>query len=158
MNVDCSKPTDFYAWIALAREVEPLFGPMAEEVAFHEALTKAIATETAFCIRSGPNESEPSLKGGIVVSKEANEIVWFAVSRQYREMGYGRQLLEFAIGKLNPRKSMFVQTFDESCREGRAARKLYGDFGFEDHKNGGVNPAGLPTVIMRLANSNSIGA
>ena len=73
-------------------------------------------------------------------------------------MGYGRQLLGFAMGKQDPRKSVFVQTFDESSREGKAARTLYGDFGFEDHKNGGVNPAGLRTLIMRLAKAEPVGA
>ena len=30
MDVVFSKATDFDAWISLAREVEPLFGPMAD--------------------------------------------------------------------------------------------------------------------------------
>ncbi len=34
MGIIYSKLTDFDAWIALAREVEPLFGPMANEAAF----------------------------------------------------------------------------------------------------------------------------
>ena len=44
-----------YAWIALAREFETLFGPMALDGAFQEALRQAIFSETAFCIRSGPS-------------------------------------------------------------------------------------------------------
>ncbi|MCP4749247.1 MAG: GNAT family N-acetyltransferase [Desulfobacteraceae bacterium] len=150
MDVIYSKITDFDAWIALAREVEPLFGPMAEEKAFQKALRQAIIEKTAFCILSDPNEKDSFLKGGIVISKESNEIVWFAVSEQYRRIGYGRQLLEVAINKLNPQESVFVQTFDGSVSEGKAARKLYFDFGFTDHKNGGLNPAGVPTVIMKL--------
>lgn len=158
MDVDCSILTDFDAWIALAREVEPLFGPMADETAFQESLKQAISGNTAFCIRSDPYTEGKTLKGGIVISEDSNEIAWLAVSKRYRGTGYGRQLLKFAIGKLNPRKDMFVQTFDKSVSEGRAARKLYLDLGFTDFKDGGTNPAGIPTIIMRLAESKATGA
>jgi GNAT superfamily N-acetyltransferase len=157
MDVDYSNLKDFDAWIALAREVEPLFGPMADEVAFQKALRQAIFTNTAFCIRPAPDERDKTLKGGIVISKESNEIAWFAVSRQYRRMGYGRQLLKFAIDKMSRREIIFVQTFDESVSEGKAARKLYLDFGFTDLKDGGLNPAGVPTVIMQLTGAGCIG-
>ena len=122
MEVVCSKPVDFDSWIALAREVEPLFGPMADKETFQEALRQAIISNTAFCIRSGRNERDKKIRGGIVISKESNEIAWFAVSKQYRGMGYGRQLLEFAISKLNPMENIFVQTFHESVPEGKPAR------------------------------------
>lgn len=156
MNVVCSDITDFDGWIALAREVEPLFGPMADETAFHEGLQHAISQKTAFCIRSDSDENDQRLKGGIVISKESNEIAWLVVSRHYRKMGYGRDLLQFAIRQLNPQKDMFVQTFHESIVDGSAARKLYLDAGFSDYKDGGLNPAGIPTTIMRLPKSGRI--
>jgi len=158
MDVDYSQLTDFDAWLALAREVEPLFGPMADETDFQEALKLAISNRTAFCIRSASQENDQVLKGGVVISKDANEIVWLAVSKQYRRMGYGRQLLEFAVRRLDGRKSMFVQTFAESVSAGKAARKLYLDFGFTDDEDGGLNPAGVPTVIMRRAGAGSTGS
>jgi GNAT superfamily N-acetyltransferase len=153
MNIQYAKSTDFDAWTALAREVEHLFGPMADEVSFHEALRQAISYKTAFCIRSETNGKDRILKGGIVISKQANEIVWFAVSDRYRGRGFGRALLKFAISKLNQQKSILVQTFDDSVSEGKAARKLYYDFGFSDHKKCKLNPAGIPTVIMQLPGS-----
>ncbi|HPQ44034.1 MAG TPA: GNAT family N-acetyltransferase [Syntrophales bacterium] len=152
MNIQYAQATDFDQWIALAREVEPLFGPMAEEVPFQEALRDAISRKNAFCIRSNSDGNEQTLQGGIVISKESNEIAWFAVPKQYRGKGHGRQLLSFAIRKLNPQESIFVQTFDESVSEGKAARTLYSDFGFLDYKDGGLNPAGIPTVVMQLTN------
>ncbi len=151
MGVDRAQLADFDAWITLAREVEPLFGPMADKVAFHDALRRAIFGKAAFCIRSAPNENDRPLKGGIVISREASAIEWFAVSAQYRSRGYGRQLLQRALGELNPHEGIWVQTFNGSVREGKAARKLYSDFGFADYQNGGLNPAGVPTVVMRLA-------
>ena len=151
MDVDHSNLEDFDAWLSLAMEVEPLFGPMAHERAFKEALMQAISEGRAFCIRSDQVEKESSLKGGIIISRESNEIAWFAVSKPYRGMGVGRQLLEFAVGQLNPQESIVVETFDASVPEGMAARKLYMDFGFTDNQDGGLNPAGIPTVIMKRA-------
>jgi ribosomal protein S18 acetylase RimI-like enzyme len=153
MNVDYSKPIDFDSWIVLVKEVEPLFGPMADEEAFQRALKQAIIFETAFCIRSNLNEKKRYLKGGIIISKESNEILWFAVSKHCRSMGLGRQLLKFAISELNSKEDIFVQTFDKTVPEGKPARKLYIDFGFTDLGDGGLNPAGVPTVIMKSAAS-----
>nr|NJM03921.1 GNAT family N-acetyltransferase [Desulfobacula sp.] len=151
MKVEYAELTDFDAWIRLAGEVEPLFGPMADEAPFQDALKQAMAQKTAFCIRSGPDGKECTLKGGIIISEELNEILWFAVSKPCRGKGYGRTLLDFAVSRLNRTKPILVQTFDASSPDGRAARKLYLDFGFLDYKDGGLNPAGIPTVIMWLA-------
>jgi ribosomal protein S18 acetylase RimI-like enzyme len=157
MDVHYSNFEDYDAWLSLAREVEPLFGPMAEERAFQEALRQAISENRAFCIRSDQVEKK-HLKGGTVISRESNEIEWLAVSNLYRGMGFGRQLLEFAIGRLNPQKSIYVQTFDASVPEGKAARKLYLNYGFADLKDGGLNPAGIPTVVMELAAFRMVGS
>lgn len=140
--------SDFEAWIALAREVEPLFGPMADEVSFRDALKQAITAGSAFCIGPNGNDREQALSGGVVLSPQTNEIAWLAVSAATRGKGYGRALLELAVGRLNNREPMGVQTFDASVPEGRAARKLYEGFGFSDLRKEGMNPAGLPTVIM----------
>jgi GNAT superfamily N-acetyltransferase len=150
MEVVCSVEKDFDAWILLAREVEPLFGPMADETSFQDALRQAISLNTAFCIYAETSGGGRELIGGIVISKETNEIAWLAVSQQYRGKGYGRKLTEFAIYRLNRQRDIFVQTFDTSVPEGKPARKLYLDSGFSDIKDGGLNPAGVPTVIMRL--------
>jgi hypothetical protein len=68
MKIEYAELADFDAWIRLAREAEPLFGPMADEAPFQEAIKQAIAQKTAFCIRSGPDDTEHALKGGIVIS------------------------------------------------------------------------------------------
>lgn len=150
MEVVCSEEKDFDAWISLAREVEPLFGPMADEISFQEALRHAISLNTAFCIYSKINGGRREFAGGIVISEDTNEIAWLAVSQKCRGKGYGRKLIEFALSSLNPQKDIFVQTFDKSVHEGEPARKLYLASGFTDFKDGGLNPAGVSTVIMRL--------
>lgn len=150
MNVVSSKKSDFDAWISLAREVEPLFGPMADEIVFQEALRKAISSNSAFCIYSDAKENNQYLIGGVLISREMNEVAWLAVSQKYRRQGYGRSLIEFALNKLNQKKNIFVQTFDDSVPEGQAARNLYFNLGFKEIKDGGLNPAGVPTVIMEI--------
>lgn len=149
MNVDYAAAPDYTPWLDLAREVEPLFGPMADDPGFQDALKQAISEKTAFCVRTGTNGREPALKGGIVISREANEILWVAVSQAFRGKGAGKALLAFAMEELDRTTPIRVQTFDGSTPEGRAARALYKDFGFSDHEDGGPNPAGIPTVIMQ---------
>ena len=152
MKIIASELKDFDAWIALAREVEHLFGPMADEISFQDALRQSILKNTAFCVRSEANETQQELKGGIIVSKETNEIAWFAVSKKYRGIGCGKELLNYAITKLERQNEIYVQTFDKSVVEGKVARRLYLNLGFTDYKPGGLNPAGINTVIMKLIN------
>jgi len=47
-------------------------------------------------------------------------------------------------------KVHILQAFYLSVPEGTAARRLYLESGFADLKDGGPNPAGIPTVIMEL--------
>lgn len=150
MDIQYARLDDFDAWIELAREYEHLFGPMADILSFRNAIKEAILCEAAFCIGSQSDKKNSELKGGIVISKETNEIAWLAVSEKYRGEGLGRKLLEFAIGRLDPQKHILIETFDESVPEGLAARKLYSSSGFVDYKKGTNNPAGIPTVIMQL--------
>lgn len=140
--------SDLGAWLALAREVEPLFGPMADDASFQAALKQAIKDENAFCLRL---ETDAPLAGGVVISPDTNEIEWLAVSGAHRGRGLGAALLEKALARLNPEKNIVVQTFDGSVPEGHAARALYARFGFVHREDGGDNPAGLPTVIMEQA-------
>ncbi len=150
MDVVHSKISDFDDWLSLSREVEPLFGPMADESGFQQALKQAISLNSAFCVRAESDETNKKLLGGVVISKESNEIAWLAVSQRYQGYGYGRKLIEYALNELNTKEKIFVQTFRESVPEGQPARKLYMEFGFTDIKDGGLNPAGIPTVIMQL--------
>jgi len=154
MSVECAKLSDLDSLINLSKEVEDLFGPMANEITFHEALKEAIIQKVVFCIRPSTEGQKNSLSGGVVISKETNEILWFVVSNNHQKHGYGSQLLKFALSQFDTKKDIFVQTFDESVASGAAARKLYLKSGFVDDKDGGLNPAGVPTVIMRLTKPN----
>ena len=145
MIVQHADPSHFNALISLAREAEPLFGPMAHESSFHDALKGAISQRLVFCL---PQADTDTLKGAIIISPDTNEIAWFVVTHTCRNQGIGNQLLDFALTRLDQTQEILVQTFAPSVPEGAPARALYLKSGFRDLRDGGLNPAGIPTVIM----------
>ncbi|MDT8904008.1 GNAT family N-acetyltransferase [Anaeroselena agilis] len=145
-DIDFVTMNDTEAWLALAREVEPLFGPMAGEAGFIQAVEEIIAARKAYCVRD-----REGLAGGVAVS--GNAIEWLAVAARARGKGYGRALLAFALEKCDPALAVTVQTFDASCPEGAAARQLYTDAGFVETEKAGPNPAGVGTVMMRRSSA-----
>jgi len=144
MNITrLSAKDDFPGWLELAREVEPLFGPMVADPIFQESLKVAIAHKMAFC-----TADENGFYGGIVISPENNEILWLAVTQKCRGRGFGTALLTEALSHLDQTKPISVTTFDQTCPAGIPARKLYLSFGFQDDSPAGLNPAGIPIVTM----------
>ena len=151
IRIQIATVDDFAGWLALAREVEPLFGPMVDDPAFHEFLRKVLREQRAFCIREGDGPPGSPLCGGIAISKKRNQIAWLAVAEKQRRKGYGQALLEYALDNLNPQEDIWVQTFDDAVIEGRSARRLYQHFGFCDHHPLEPTAAGTPRVMMVLA-------
>jgi GNAT superfamily N-acetyltransferase len=137
---------DLNAWMELAREVEPLFGEMVDNENFINGIKDCISNSSAFCVVNTNNDIE----GVIAINKAFNEVSWLAVREKCRGKGYGYQLLETAIDSLDNRKPIYVQTFSPDVKAGEAARKIYMKFGFKDYKDGGKNPAGIDTVIMKF--------
>lgn len=142
--IDTVRHTDIAKWRELAREVEPLFGPMISDAGFLQAMETVIREQRAYCLR----EEDGTFGGIIVLNRGTNEIEWFAVNAAKRRKGYGNALLHFALANLDAKRPIIVQTFADTVPEGREARKLYTQMGFYDVKEAGFNPAGLPTVIM----------
>lgn len=138
-----AEPKDIDDWIALAREVEPLFGPMADDPAFHGGMVQAMSMGRALCVKKCGR-----LAGGLVLCPDTREILWFAVSKDCQGKGVGRILLDKALRILGPEKEMSVTTFDKNVKEGVAARSLYESLGFRDRSPAGLNPAGIPIVMM----------
>lgn len=140
-----STMNDFPDWLKLAREVEPLFGPMVEELEFLNGLKQVILEGCAFCFAE-----EENFLGGIVISKATNEIVWLAVVQHSRGRKIGTALLSEAIKHLDYTKPITIRTFDKTVEAGLPARRLYDSFGFRDSFEAAPNPAGIPTVIMTM--------
>ncbi|WZL72393.1 GNAT family N-acetyltransferase [Clostridiaceae bacterium 35-E11] len=137
---------DFNTWLELAREVQPLFGEMVGCEDFKNGIKECISNLSAFCVVNTNNDIE----GIIAINKAENEIAWLAIKKKCRGKGYGYQLLKAAIDCLDDTKPIFVQTFSSNVKDGEAARKLYMKLGFKDYKDGGKNPAGIDTIIMKL--------
>lgn len=149
MEIVLSGLEDLDDWLILARQVEHLFGPMVDDPYFKDALRLAISVGNAFCIRGNPETGAGALAGGIIISRRDHEIMWLAVSESFRGLGLAGMLIEVALTSLDPETAVYVQTFDKSVPEGKAARGLYRKFGFVDQCPAETNPAGFPTVIMR---------
>ena len=139
---------DFDGWLRLAEEVEPLFGPMVEQIDFREGLRQAIVDGHALCIRSNTQADEKPLPAGIIISLKENEILWFAVAKANRGQGLGRDLMRAAMQRLDKSRPITVTTFDRTVEAGVPARNLYHAFGFREFSAAGPNPAGIPTVTM----------
>ena len=140
---------DFNTWLELAREVESLFGEMVGCEDFKKGIKECISNLSAFCVVN----TNKDIEGIIATNKAENEIAWLAVRKKCRGKGYGYQLLKATIDCLDNKNPIFVQTFASNVKAGEAARKLYMKFGFKDYKDGGKNPAGIDTIIMKLEKS-----
>jgi GNAT superfamily N-acetyltransferase len=140
------KDSDINAWLELAREVEPLFGGMADNEDFKNGIKGCICASSALCAVNDDGDIE----GIVAFDKAGNEICWLAVREKSRSKGCGAKLLEAALGCMDSERPVFVQTFAPEEKVGEAARKLYMRFGFKDYKEAGKNPAGINTIIMKL--------
>ena len=137
---------DLPLFLLLAREVEPLFGPMVEDPQFLAAIREAIIAGTVFCAVADAGEGV--LPGACIISRELNEIAWLAVAAPCRGKGLGHSLLAHALKELDPQRPARVTTFKGLSQESVAARRLYENFGFADVEPGEINPAGFETVVM----------
>jgi len=152
MPVRLSNSNDFTYWLKLAKEVEPLFGPMVDDPIFCDGLRKAIREGRAICFAEGGQAGgSEAFLGGILISKAANEILWLAVAERSRGRRIGSALLAEALGRLNRTRPITVTTFERSLAAGIPARRLYESVGFHYTGEAGLNPAGIPTVVMTLA-------
>jgi ribosomal protein S18 acetylase RimI-like enzyme len=130
--------------LRLAEQVEHLFGKMAGNPDFENAVTQCLLHNCVI----GAKENDEVL-GAVVIDNIRNEITWLVVDKKARGKGIGHLLLKNAIDSLDRTKEITVETFDRSAEEGAAARALYEKHGFTDYQNGGRNPAGIPTVVMK---------
>jgi GNAT superfamily N-acetyltransferase len=135
---------DFDTWIGLAKEVEPLFGPMIGSEEFRIGIINCIQNNNAF----GIENEKGTLAGIIALDRENNEILWLAVGEKYRGKNYGEKLVKKAIEELEGNGDIYVQTFSGKVNEGKNARNIYERNGFIDFKDVGKNLADIETVIM----------
>ena len=134
---------DMQAVLGLASQVESLFGPMVGVADFEKGLEDCLKTGRVLGCKV-----QNDVCGAAIVDRDGNELCWFVVDSGKRGLGIGARMLEKVIVELDPGREMTVQTFAPGVPEGEAARRLYMKYGFADRRGGGLNPAGIPTVIM----------
>lgn len=147
MKISFITEKEIPAFLDIAGQVEPLFGPMLDDENFHKALEEAVKIKAVLGCHISSKAGD-KLLGALVLSREENSVEWLAIDGLSRGFGAGRLLLSEAIKLLDERKDIKVQTFSPEIEEGKAAVRLYESFGFRYKSDMGNNPAGIPTVLM----------
>jgi len=142
---------DVEPWLALAREVEPLFGPMASDPVFQRALLRNIARGTAFCIREQDGVPGSRLLGGLLLSTRppVYRVGWLAVTARERRHGLGRALLERALAGVPENAEVLVITFGPDVLGGESARAFYMKMGFTPAEAADPAPNGVSRQVFR---------
>ncbi len=153
MQVAVACEQDVAAWLDLAAEVEPLFGPMVTDPLFRQALYRNIGRGSAFCVREGDGLPGTSLLGGLLFSSHPPEyrIGWLAVRKDSRRRGVGRQLAEHVLSLVQPPAEVSVVTFVATEPEGMAARSFYESLGFSPAEMTFFGPERHPRQVFRLS-------
>ena len=123
-GVSLGTQDDVASWLEIAREVQPLFGPMPD---FESTLRRNISRGTALCVR---DPSGQVLGGMLLRAAPHTQITWLAVRSSARRRGVGHALVAEALRRYPPPCEVLVDTFGEDVIEGFPARRLYQSFGF----------------------------
>jgi GNAT superfamily N-acetyltransferase len=142
-------------WLALASEVEPLFGPMVNDPAFHQRLRRNIELGSAFCIRQQDGPPGAPVLGGLLFSprrpdRPEDRITWLAVAEPWWRHGVGRRLVEHVIGLVPRTAVLTVVTFGPEIDGGQPARRFYERLGFLPAEMVAPGPDGGSRQCYRL--------
>ena len=150
MRIVVAQREDILPWLALAAEVEPLFGLLVDDPGFQQALAKCIGRGSAYCVRVGDGPPGVPLAGGLLFSAKppVYTIGWLAVAEAQRRQGVGRALVEHVALLVRPPAEMAVTTFVEGCQEVEPARKFYEALGFHPVE-ATAGPRGEPRQVYR---------
>jgi ribosomal protein S18 acetylase RimI-like enzyme len=151
-RVVVARAEDIPAWLVLAAEVEPLFGPLVNEPSFQRALSNNIARGTAYCVREGDGPPGLPLCGGLLWSAHPPlyTIGWLAVAEQHRRQGIGLRLVEHVLHLVELPAEVMVTTFGSDDPAGEPARRFYERLGFQAAEEAPNGPDGGSRQIFRL--------
>jgi GNAT superfamily N-acetyltransferase len=142
---------DIPAWLDLAAEVEPLFGPMVDDPGFYRALERNVDRGTAFCVREGDGPPGAPLLGGLLFSPKPPlyTIGWLAITAQHRRCGIGQSLVAHVVRLVEAPAEFVVTTFGRDHPEGEPARRFYERMGFHAAEPAPDGPEGGSRQIFR---------
>ena len=152
MQIALAQPVDIPAWLALAAEVEPLFGPMVADPGFHAALERNIQRQTAFCIREQESAPGVPLMGGLLFSPTHAPhytIGWLAVVQRWQRQGVAQMLVEHCVRLIQPPAELSVVTFGADNLAGSLARRFYERMGFQAAEAAPHGPEGGTRQVYR---------
>lgn len=142
--IDAARENDLPAWIALASEVDELFGAnMSASPEFLETLRRNIARGSAYCARI-----DGELAGAMLYRN--GWIHWLAVRTQFRQRGIASALIRYTQKSGEP--EVHVTTFgDEHPHPDAAiALRFYSAMSFErTDKAAHMGEDGTPRVVLR---------
>ena len=152
MKVATAVPEDEPAWLALAAEVEPMFGPLVGDPSFMSALERNVARGSAFCVREGDGPPGSPLEGGLLFSAHPPDyrLGWFAVAARARRRGVGRRLASHALGLCARPARVSVVTWGEDVAWGQPARRFYESLGFRSAEMTEPAADGTTRQVYRL--------
>jgi GNAT superfamily N-acetyltransferase len=152
MHVTLAQPADIPAWLELAAEVEPLFGPMVAGPGFHAALERNIARQTAFCVREQDGAPGVPLMGALLFSATHAphyKIGWLAVAQRWQRQGVAHTLVEHCFRLVQPPAELSVVTFGADNLAGSPARRFYERMGFQAAEAAPNGPEGGARQVFR---------
>jgi GNAT superfamily N-acetyltransferase len=152
MRVVVATPEDIPAWLRLAAEVEPMFGPLVEDPSFLGALSRNVVRGSAFCVREADGPPGSPLLGGLLFSAHPPryQLGWFAVAARARREGVGRLLATHALALVARPAHVSVITWGESVAGGEPARRFYESLGFRPAEMTEPAPDGTTRQIFSL--------
>lgn len=152
MSICVARHADLEPWLALAAEVEPLFGPMVRDPAFRRALSRNITRGSAYCIRKDDLPPGAPLAAGLLFSARppVYRIGWLAVAASCRRCGLGSALVEHAMALVPFSSELIVITFGPDVPGGESARRFYESLGFVPAEMSDPSPTGAPRQVFRL--------
>ncbi|MEU7673687.1 GNAT family N-acetyltransferase [Micromonospora taraxaci] len=152
MIVRLAGEQDFDGYLGLAAQVECWFGPMVEDLGFHDAVRKHVRRSTAIVAVS----SGPDLLGGLLFAAKAPtcHVHWLVVSEQSRGKGVGRALMAEVVRRfVSGPGTVEVVTFgaDHPGASVGGARVFYERLGFAPAEAADPGPEGGSRQVFRLA-------
>jgi GNAT superfamily N-acetyltransferase len=152
MKVFTATPEDVPAWLCLAAEVEPMFGPLVGDPSFMRALDRNVARGSAFCVREGDGPPGAPLLGGLLFSAHPPEyrLGWFAVAARARRKGVGRCLVGHVLGLAARPAHVSVVTWGEDVAWAEPARRFYESLGFRPAEMTDPAADGTARQVYRL--------